>query len=139
MDSDENLYHELSFCTLAHPDPAFIHQHIVDAYTAQHANDTSKPIALVFALIGLYLYIEKGFTGKHVQKVHMQLARFRKPWVRPELPGRRGEIKVRDVLAASPGPSRDGMIHTWCESVWEAWNESREQVMSLLKEELNIT
>ena len=32
--SEEELFHELSFYTLAHPDPAFIHQHIVDAYAA---------------------------------------------------------------------------------------------------------
>ena len=31
-------FHELSFYTLAHRDPTFIHQHIVDAYTAQHAD-----------------------------------------------------------------------------------------------------
>ena len=28
----DDLYHEPSCYTLAHPDPSFIHQHIVDAY-----------------------------------------------------------------------------------------------------------
>jgi Family of unknown function (DUF5946) len=65
MTSDlDDLYHELSCYTLAHRDPSFIHQYIVDAYTAQHANETTKPIAVVFALIGLYLHIEKNFTGR---------------------------------------------------------------------------
>jgi hypothetical protein len=67
----DDLYHELSCYTLAHPDPSFIHQHIVDAYTAQHARETTKPIALVFALIGLYLHVEKNFTGRQVQRFHM--------------------------------------------------------------------
>ena len=48
--------------TLAHPDAAFIHQHIVDAFTAQTANRDSKPIAVAFALIGLGLYLEKNYT-----------------------------------------------------------------------------
>jgi hypothetical protein len=34
MTPDLDLYHELSCYTLAHSDPTFIHQHVVDAYTA---------------------------------------------------------------------------------------------------------
>jgi hypothetical protein len=58
---DESLepFDELSFYTLAHPDPAFIHQHIVDASIAQTANEDTKPIAVAFSLIGLCLYLEK--------------------------------------------------------------------------------
>ena len=70
----DDLYNQLALYTLAHPDPRFIHQLVVDAYTAQNADDNTKPIALVFALIGLYLHIEKGYTGKQVQRAHMQLA-----------------------------------------------------------------
>jgi hypothetical protein len=58
MATDLDLFHELSFYTLSHGDPAFIHQNSVDAYTAQHADETTKPIAVVFALIGLYLHLE---------------------------------------------------------------------------------
>ncbi len=56
--SDQEAYNELSYYTLSHPDPAFIHQNIVDAYTAQHAGQDTKPIAITFALIGLYLSVE---------------------------------------------------------------------------------
>ena len=52
MSQDDDLYSELGFYTLAHRDPAFIHQVAVDAYTAQSANEATKPIALVFALVG---------------------------------------------------------------------------------------
>ena len=86
----DDLYHELSYYTLAHPGPSFIHQHIVDAYTAQHANETTKPIAVIFALIGLYLHVEKNFTGRQVQRFHMKLAKIRRQWVRPQLPKERG-------------------------------------------------
>jgi len=52
MKTDHDLYNELAFYTLAHPDPAFIHQNVVDAFAAQHADESSKPIYIVFALIG---------------------------------------------------------------------------------------
>jgi hypothetical protein len=78
MASDQDLYHELSCYTLAHSDSSFLHQHIVNAYTAQHADETTKPIAIVFALVGLYLYIEKNFTGRQVQRFHTKLAKTRR-------------------------------------------------------------
>jgi hypothetical protein len=64
---------ELQGYTLMLRDEAFIHQNVVDAWMAQHANETTKPIGLTFALIGLYLHIERGFSGRQVQRAHMTL------------------------------------------------------------------
>jgi hypothetical protein len=138
MKTDLDRYNELAFYTLAHPDPAFIQQNVVDAYAAQHADESSKPIYIVFALIGLYLCVEKSFTGKQAQKAHMQLAKTRRQCTRPALPSDRGAITIRDVLATLPGPARDAMIHNWCVSAWEAWNESREQIIELAKNEVGV-
>jgi hypothetical protein len=138
MASNQDLDHELSFYTLAHSDSSFLHQHIVDAYTAQHADETTKPIAIVFALVGLYLHTEKNFTGRQVQRFHMKLAKIRRQWVRPFLPKERGAITVRHVLAAAAGPSRDALIHSWSASVWEAWNDSHDDTANLVKNELAI-
>ena len=44
---------ELSAYTLTHGDPDFIHQHVVDAFAAQHAAAKSSAIGVAFALIGL--------------------------------------------------------------------------------------
>jgi hypothetical protein len=41
MTNDE-LYNELAFYTLSHPDPAFLHQHVVDAYAAQYECQTGR-------------------------------------------------------------------------------------------------
>ena len=66
--STSEEYHELAFYTLAHPDKDyFIHQHIVDAFQAQTADEHSKPIAIIFSLAGLYLSAEKGYSGRTVQ------------------------------------------------------------------------
>jgi hypothetical protein len=107
MTSDQDLYNELAYYTLSHPDPSFLHQNIVDAYTAQHATEHTKPIAVVFALIGLYLYLEKNFTGKQVQRIHMQLATPRRKWPQLTPPRERGAITVSAVMAASPGKERE--------------------------------
>jgi hypothetical protein len=136
--STREAYIELSYYTLAHPDPAFIHQHIVDAYAAQNADKDTKPINITFALVGLYLAIEKGFSGKQVQQAHMKLAKHRRQWFRFKLPENRGDTTVFDVLAASPGKQRDEMIRQWCVSVWNAYEGSQQQVRDIIQKELGV-
>ena len=136
QESPRDLYYELSAYTLSHPDPAFIHQFVVDAFAAQSADEETKPITLTFALIGLYLHIEKHFSGRQVQRVHTLLAGGRKDWPRFPLPQNRGEMTVRDVLAAPPGPERDAAIEAWCTSVWQAYAASRATVVAILHREL---
>lgn len=138
MRQDQELFDELRFYTLAHGDNAFIHQNVVDAFAAQHADLSSKPIYIVFALVGLYLCVEKGFTGKQAQRAHMRLAKHRRAWVAPPLPSERGKIGIADVVDADPGAERDAMIRRWCESAWGAWRESRQQIVDLVRDELGI-
>ena len=123
----------MSAYTLTHGDRTFIHQHVVDAWAAQHARADSKPIGVFFALVGLYLYIEQGFTGREVQRAHMQLAKRPEPWPVGALPAARGRITALDVLAAPEGTARDAMIQVWAKSVWGAYAESRERVIELLR------
>ena len=132
MHLDQDLYNQLSYYTLAHPDASFIHQHIVDAFTAQTADVHTKPIAITFALAGLYLNIERKFSGKQVQKMHMNMARRRKTWPIFQLPENRGSITVSDVLATLPGKERDNMIHQWCQSVWDSFKESRGEIKAFV-------
>jgi len=131
---DRVAYDELAAYTLAHGDPAFIHQHVVDAFAAQHATPDSKPIGVAFALIGLYLHLERGRTGREVQQAHMRLARTRQGWPPFVPPRERGEVTIHDVLVAPPGPARDLAIEAWCASVWQAWSGSRDEVVALLHE-----
>jgi len=137
--SDEELFNELSFYTLELRDPEFIHQHIVDAYAVQHAGPDSKPIGIVFGLIGLYLHLEKNFTGRRVQLAHMQMARRRKHWTAPPLPAQRhAAIGVADVVAAPAGPERNAMIRRWCEAVWQDWQHARPEIAALAHDLLGV-
>jgi hypothetical protein len=135
----QDLFHELSFYTLSHPDqPYFIHQHSVDAFTAETANESTKPIAIVFALIGLYLYLEKGFTGRQVQLAHMKMAENKKAWPQLPLPAERGSITVADVLRSAAGEPRDSMIRKWCLSVWAAYQNWHSEIANLASTELGV-
>lgn len=133
----QEAYNELAYYTLSHKDPAFIHQHVVDAFAAQYADESTKLIKILFALIGLYLYLEKGYTGKQVQLAHMQIAKEKKDWPKIKLPEERGNITVFDVVNINPGEERDRMIKKWCQSVWEAYSSSREIIIDFLKQEFN--
>ena len=132
--AEQDAYDELQCYTLAHTDPAFVHQHVVDAWAAQHADDQTKPIALAFALFGLYLHVEKGLSGRHVQRAHMALARKEKAWPAFTLPPERGAITALRVMTAAAGPERDAAIDAWCASVWAAFHESHKQVEEFLEQ-----
>jgi hypothetical protein len=112
----------------------FILQLVVDAHAAQKATEGIKPIALIFALIGLYLHVEKNYTGLQVQHVHMQLGRQKHQWPTIALPAERGDLAAEDVLKVPPGPARDAAISEWCRSVWGAYTASRQQIIDLLHE-----
>src|SRR6516162_473493 len=111
-------YDEVYVYTMSRP--GFILQHVVDAFTVQNATEDSKPISVVFGLVGLYLHIEKQFSGRQVQKAHIELGRRKRVWPKVYLPEDRGAITVADVLAASAGPERDRAIDDWCRSLWTA-------------------
>jgi hypothetical protein len=126
-------YDELYVYTMGRP--GFILQHVVDAFAVQTANPETKPIAVVFGLIGLYLHLEKQFSGRQVQEVHMQLGRRKREWPRMHLPEDRGKMTFSDVLAAPAGSSRDLAIDDWCRSVWAAFAPSnRDTIVALLRE-----
>ena len=130
----EEQYHELACYTLAHKSADFIHQHVVDAFAAQHALVSDKPIRLAFALAGLYLHIECRCNGKEVQRAHQAIAATKRAWPAFSIPEYRGNVTVADVLAANPGADRDGMIDAWCRSVWAAFGGSHSAIERWLGE-----
>ena len=127
------LLRTLSFYTLQLHDQEFIHQLIVDTYMAQHFGQQVKPIAITFALVGLYLVNERGYTGKEVQQVHKQLAdsNTSKNWLYFPLPQKKSSLTVKNVLEAA---DKNKTIHNWCESVWEIWKDQKGQIEEVLRQ-----
>jgi len=143
-EEEQNAYQQLTSWSLSLRDEEFVHQHVVDAWAAQHATEDSKPISVAFALAGLYLHLERGFSGREVQRAHMQLAQpqgrgpGRKEWPRFPLPKERWRITVRDVIAA-PENGRVQAIDRWCRSVWEAWKDSHAAIAEFVSRDLRNT
>jgi Family of unknown function (DUF5946) len=130
MDTIRNAYDQVYAYTMGRP--GFILQHVVDAFAVQSANEDGKRIGVVFGLVGLYLHVEKQFSGLQVQKVHMQLGRSKRQWPSVHFPEDRGRITVMDVLAATAGPERDRAIDDWCKSVWTSFNANRPTIITAL-------
>jgi hypothetical protein len=132
MSTMPDAYQELYVYTMGRP--TFILQHVVDANIAQTASAASKPIGVIFALVGLYLHLERGFTGAQVQRAHATLASRKRQWPTIQLPERRGAITPGDVMAAPAGPERDAAIDRWCQAVWNEFQGSRDTVIDLVQE-----
>jgi hypothetical protein len=132
MHSTRAAYDEVYAYTMGRP--GFILQHVVDAFAVQTANDESKPIGVVFGLVGLYLHVEKQFSGHQVQRIHTELGRRKREWPRVYVPEDRGSMTVADVLAAPSGRERDMAIDSWCRSVWTAFGANRQNIIALLRE-----
>ncbi len=137
--AEQAAYDELTAYTWSHAGPDFVHQHAVDAWTAQHADATTRPIGITFALVGLLLHVDRGWSGRQVQRAHMALGRKnegrrRLRWPELVLPEDRGDVTAIDVVAASPGSDRDRELDRWCAAVWLAYGENHEAVSRFLRE-----
>ena len=113
MDAVRAAYDEVHAHTMGRL--GFILQHVVDAFAAQTANARSKLISVVFGLVGLYLYVEEQFSGRQVQKAHMELGRGKRAWPRVYLPEDRGSMTVADESPdyhRSPGGIPDQWVLT---------------------------
>ena len=83
-------------------------------------------------LVGLYLHVEKQFSGHQIQQVHIKLGRRKREWPSIHFPEHRGSMTVVDVLAASAGPARDMAIEDWCRSVWTSFGGNHQTIIALL-------
>ncbi|MGE0229742.1 MAG: DUF5946 family protein [Dehalococcoidia bacterium] len=78
----------------------------MEAHMASHLTAEMRPLAGAFLLLGLCLFVERGYSGKRVQLAHVQLAERRREWPRFGRPPESSAMTVLDVLAAPPGESR---------------------------------
>lgn len=110
------------------------HQHLVDAYSAQHSGNGMKPITTAFSLIGLYYAVEKGFNGRQVQRVHTLLIRLNHRWEPLQPPDRSVcSLTVLDVLNEQPGERRDNQLREWMLDVWKGWEHQHDWVRDICR------
>ncbi len=107
------------------------HQMTVDAYAAQHVGPDAPSIGPAFALIGLYLAVERGLGGPQVRDAHHFLATPKREWPRFEPPLTAWPVTVRDVAAAGGPEAHAQAVQRWGASVWEAWRAAHDEVRGL--------
>ena len=111
----------------------FILQHVVDAQMAQRAAAANPPdIGVIFALVGLYLHVEKGFTGIQVQNAHRVMGKVKRSWPNLVWPIERGAVTAATVMAMPAGQARDEGIDEWCKQVWSVFGANRSMVVALV-------
>ena len=125
-------YDELYVYTIGRP--GFILQYVVDAYGVQTADKDTKPIRVIFGLVGLYLYVEKQFSGRQIQEIHRKLGENKREWPNIQFPVDRGSLTVIEVLSKPEGQERDKAIEDWCRSVWNAFGANHPIIITLLRE-----
>ena len=131
------MFHDLSCWTLVRHDGRFIHQHAIDAYEVQHAGGRTRPITVMFGLIGLYLALEKGYSGRQVQLAHMKIGKTRRNWPILEPPSQPAELTVMDVLRAETDEEKEKMLMRWASSVWMIWEPRHRFVREITKKVLH--
>lgn len=118
---DVSAYDELAAYTFTRGDSEFIHQHEVNARGVSENICEAKPIRIFFSLAGLYLLVERNYSGRQVQAAHSYMARVKREWARFAAPTTEPNMTVADVIQCPAGEERDVAIMRWCRAVWETW------------------
>lgn len=113
-----------------HPVMLRYQQLTADAYAAQHAGGDAPLMRTGYALAGLWLSIEHGFSGEDVRSIHRRMGRPTAAWPMFEAPvPPQPWLTVVDVAEAGVRvPSDRGhamAVDAWAESVWETWQRVR--------------
>ena len=111
-----------------HPVMLRYQQLTIDTYGAQHAGGATPPIRVAYALAGLWLAIEHGFSGEEVRAVHRRMGHPTGSWPAFDAPPPdRDWMTVVDVAEvgvrqhSESGHAR--AAQRWAEEVWAAWLE----------------
>ncbi|MFK4082741.1 DUF5946 family protein [Kribbella sp. NPDC020789] len=110
----------------------YLHQLRMDAYHAQHVRKGAPRIGPVFALNGLYMFLERGSGNLDVRTAHGIMANSFSDWPELAAPADVGSLTVSDVLAAGgPGEVERAMLD-WAAQVWQAWPDGDRELVRRL-------
>lgn len=86
------------------------------------------PITVISGLIGLYLALARGYTGREVQRARTRKVKAGNTFTLPDPTGRSAALTAIDVLQAGTKEDKDIMIRIWMSAVWESWADRRQWV-----------
>lgn len=113
-----------------------LHQLTVDTYTAQHPGANVPAIAVPFALIGLHLALEEGWSGTAVRAAHGWLAQRRGAWPTFAPPSAFGPLNADRVAEAVKPEVHARLVEAWANGTWAAWRAEHDRVRDWAEETL---
>ena len=118
-------------------DPAVsrLHQLTVDTYAAQHSGGSVPLITTAFALIGLYLAVEKNVPGLEVGAAHKRFADRRRSWPRFIAPTTaRWPMTILDIALAESAHAHQTAVEAWAAAVWRGWRDHHAAIAALTRQ-----
>jgi hypothetical protein len=106
-----------------------LHQLRIDAYGAQHVGPQSPAIGVIFALNGLYMYLERGSGNLDVRTAHGIMANSHSDWPILTPPPQVGDLTAHAVLRAGTVQGVGKQMIAWAEEVWNSWPAADQQVV----------
>jgi Family of unknown function (DUF5946) len=113
------------------------HQLTVDAYGAQHVGEQVPAIGSAFALVGLHLALDEGWSGNAVRAAHQHLAAHHTVWPRFEAPAVPGTLTIAHVAGSRTPHEHARRVRAWAASVWQAWSADHDRVREWANQTLN--
>jgi hypothetical protein len=95
-------------------------------------------MTVCFALNGLYLVLERGWSGIRARGAHGHLARTvaREDWPSFEPPTVGGPLTVLDVALSADPAAQAVAVEAWGRSVWASWSHVHDVVRGMTDRQL---
>jgi hypothetical protein len=114
----------------------YLHQLRIDAYGGQHVDVNGPRIGPVFALNGLYMFLERGSGNLDVRTAHGIMANSYSDWPRLVPPTQAGQLTAYDVLTAGGVDEVEKTLLAWAREVWESWPHDDQETIRKLTVQL---
>jgi hypothetical protein len=131
-----SLHAEVIGFELLHPTLAGrCHQLTVDAYGAQHAGPPTGYVYVSYSLVGLYLALERGWSGTDIRALHQRMGHPDPSWPLFQRPLLTAGVTIADVAEAGARvgsvEGHAASVERWAKSVWSSWADQRAVVIGL--------
>lgn len=133
------MYTELLAKEFSDPDYFKAHRITVDSYCSQHIgdqNDRRSRQSANLHLIALYLIFERQANQNEVLTFLKKTTEIKRDWRDwPAIVQRKKPhwLTVKDIIKAEDAPSHITLVNEWGRSIWNAYADSHEEIISLYR------
>ncbi|MGB7859193.1 MAG: DUF5946 family protein, partial [Acidimicrobiia bacterium] len=93
-------------------------------------------LGVAFALIGLRLSLDDGWSGNQVRDVHRSLAAMALDWPEFAVPEQPATMTIFDVALADSEEAHADLVTRWAGAVWASWRARHDDIETLISQYL---